>query len=60
MFDYYTVSNGDAFNNPHNPGFSPSSDNPYITKLKSENGDKNPYTSGARVMSPLEYKKHGS
>ena len=30
MFDYYAVSNGDAFNTPHNPGF-PGTDNAYIT-----------------------------
>jgi len=31
MFDYYAVSNGDAFNTAHNPGYTPASDNPFIT-----------------------------
>jgi len=52
MFDYYAVSNGDAFNTPHNPGFADSiTDNAYIAGLKAKNGGKNPYTSQARLLS---------
>jgi len=55
------VSNGDAFNTPHNPGFSSSvTDNAYITDLKAKNGGKNPYTSQARLLSLSEYKKHST
>ena len=58
LFDYYAVSNGDAFNDQHNPGY-PGSDNEYITAEKAKNEGNNPYTSEPRIMGVSEFQKHG-